>query len=355
MRAARDTVLSVVARALRFLALLSGVMAITPSLARADESTSSHTATLTYAQGDAATCPSESSFRNAIVSRLGYDPFTNDGATASHRLHVDVTFSRIGKGQKIRAQVDVKDAAGKPAGSRELRSDGEDCTDLAASLAIAVSIAIDPQSLTRSPAAAPSSSPSVAREPAPLPIPEPAPPPVPPLPPSPPPDAPPGPEVELAFGGSGTFLAQPTTALGTTLAIGIRLPRWSVALEGRAEFGLSSQMLGGAVVYTHMPQGTLFGCGHFGNLALCGAVTLGAFHASTDSGAAEASETRAFALAGPRVAYDLPLTSTISLRGALDLRLALTRVRLHFDGQEVWKSPSPIVPSVAFAVVVHFR
>jgi hypothetical protein len=140
---------------------------------------------LEYARGAGAEhCPEDAAVRSAVVARLGYDPFRDDAQRT-------VAAAIEGNKQRLRADVNLRDAAGAVTGTRRLVSDKNDCIELAAAMTLAISIAIDPQSLTR---------------PAP-----PPPPPTPPAPPTPAPAATPAP-------GSTPPAAPTTTSPGATAA-----------------------------------------------------------------------------------------------------------------------------------------
>src|SRR5262245_34038263 len=102
-------------------------------------------AQLRYARGPGAErCPDDATLRAAVTARLGYDPFT---AVADGDVTIiTVAIARAGRG--LRAVIDLE-ARGSPAGRRVLASPRPGCDDLAPTLELAISIAIDPLSLDR--------------------------------------------------------------------------------------------------------------------------------------------------------------------------------------------------------------
>src|SRR5204862_4286698 len=95
---------------------------------------------------DTTGCPDEQTLRNAVSARLGYDPFRPD---AERTLQVDIVVDRRHERRGLRAHVELRDAAGNSAGSRDIGSQRSDCGELASALTLAISIAIDPMILTR--------------------------------------------------------------------------------------------------------------------------------------------------------------------------------------------------------------
>src|SRR5262249_60144604 len=95
-------------------------------------------ARLLYVRGAGAEhCPEPAALRAAVAERLGYEPFADDA-----KIVVSATLS--GDGRTMRARIELRDASGEVAGSREITSRENDCAELAASAALATSIAVDP-------------------------------------------------------------------------------------------------------------------------------------------------------------------------------------------------------------------
>ncbi len=100
-------------------------------------------------------CADEQSLRSAVTTRLGYDPFRDDAVRI-----VTATIGRAPRG--LRGRVEVREADGAVAGSREIVSARNDCGELVSAMALAISIAIDPMSLMRPAGPVPSASSSPA-------------------------------------------------------------------------------------------------------------------------------------------------------------------------------------------------
>ena len=93
---------------------------------------------LEYARSErAASCPDRMALKAAVSKRLGYDPFF---PAARQTIVVEI----IDVDGELRAQMRLVDDDGMIVGSRELREQAGQCDELVASLALAISIALDP-------------------------------------------------------------------------------------------------------------------------------------------------------------------------------------------------------------------
>ncbi|MFO0677084.1 MAG: hypothetical protein U0169_11140 [Polyangiaceae bacterium] len=102
-------------------------------------------ARLVYVRGSGAeSCPDEDELRRAVATRLGYDPFF---PTASSTLIADVERA---KGRFV-AHIKLVGDDDVTRGARRLEHGGPSCADMIDTMALSISIAIDPESLTRAP------------------------------------------------------------------------------------------------------------------------------------------------------------------------------------------------------------
>ena len=90
---------------------------------------------------DAASCGDERGLRRAVARRLGYDPFVANRMNACGNVRAE--------GAGLRAHVYLIRDGNTAGGSRELSSPTRDCTELLAAVALAISIAVDPDALDR--------------------------------------------------------------------------------------------------------------------------------------------------------------------------------------------------------------
>jgi len=88
-------------------------------------------------EGNATRCPDEAALRTAVHARLGYDAFSPWG----ERAVVAEIFEDAGK---LRARLRLLDEHGVVVGTREVRAASDDCEELVRSLALSISITLDP-------------------------------------------------------------------------------------------------------------------------------------------------------------------------------------------------------------------
>lgn len=281
---------------------------------------------LTYSRGEgAASCPDEQALRESVAARLGRDPFRADGHGT-----VSATLTRGPRG--LRAVVELRDRSGRVTGSRLLTTARKDCQELAAAMALAICIAVDPLVLSRV-----------------LPPKEPPPPPPPPAPPPCPscPVCPPPPRAPVRFrAGAGVQLdigAVPTLAsLGIVAQAELRHRVFSLALEGRIdpELGSARAAADTGGVGATLLLALLVPCARLRSLGLCALLGMGALRGRGVDLAVPGHDTTFYAAAGARLSLEVPL---LPQRLALDLHLdglaPLTRTGLRIDGAEVWATP----------------
>lgn len=280
-------------------------------------------------------CPSPDELRDAVSARLGYVVWRPDAARV---VSVDIRAKRGG----VAAVVRIHDPAGAT-GERALQAPS--CPALAASVALAISIAIDPLSTGRPP---PPKAPAPAAIPAP-PKPEPA------L--SSPPEPPAGPSLRVfgAVGVNAAFLAAPGVAPGARLQLGGRLGKLSLALEGRADLPTGRQVAAGGRVTSALLSVGLSPCWHVEPFAGCLIGAAGVLRADAE-GLAQAQKGSAFhALVGARVAADWSMHRAVALRAQAEVGAVLTRIEIvdSQTGAAYWTTP-PITLSLALMAVVDF-
>jgi hypothetical protein len=105
-------------------------------------------------------CPNEATFRGLVAARLGYEPFVDESALALLvvlRQQAGVVAGRL-----------ELTARGEPRGERAMSSAPGDCYELAASLALAAAVAVDPEGVrAQTTAPEPKTAPPSARPPPP--------------------------------------------------------------------------------------------------------------------------------------------------------------------------------------------
>jgi len=297
---------------------------------------------LTYERSPAAAdCPDKETVLDAVRARLGFDPFREPAEIA---IRASVTRTA----DELTADLRLSDDRSE-GGEKRLVSRRADCSELASAMELALSIAIDPLSVTGV-APAPASPPAPSRPitvfvetlaPAPLPS-----------------SSPPGPagppKFLLALGGAvGSVGTSLSPTLGFLGGFGLASERWSVSLEGRADLPASREVEGGHITLS-MLSGTLVPCLHRRPFSGC---LLASFLALRGSGYdlddARQLTTTLLAL-GSRVALELPSTGAFAVRAHADVLAPLARTTLKVGGQPVWTSP-PVSVTLGVAAVVNFR
>jgi hypothetical protein len=291
---------------------------------------------LIYARGEGAgQCPDEPALRKAVVDRLGYDPFFPWADVTIVARVIPANGGFVGT-------VELVDKAGIVKGARELRASASQCGQLIASMALAISIAIDPDSLDRGGAppietrveeAEPTeefwkeeSAPSVDDKRATQ---------------APPPSgatARPPVRVEIAGQVAVASGFAPAVAIGPGLGVRLRYRAWSTSLEGRYLFAQDRDVTGGTLA-SSAADGTLSACGHAGPVFGCALGTAGALHVTGEGVDRPRSETAAMVRVGPRAGAEWRLSELFALQAHADLAFNLIRPDISLDGNLVWSAP----------------
>lgn len=295
----------------------------------------------------AESCPDERALRAAVAERVGYDPFF-----AWAKQAIVASMSPADKSGFV-ARIRLVDEQGIEYGTRELHVDGA-CADLLDAAALAIAIAIDPQSLLRAPVLRP---PVTERPPAP----EEPPPTVAPAPGAEEDSAPePGPLPEgapITFDGIagvvGSAGVAPALAVGARLGAAVRWRDASVSLEGRVDAPASRPARGGGRASSWLAVVTLAPCAHAGPLFACALVQAGQMRASGEAPGGLDQWAPWWAIGG-RLGLLAPLSDRTALRLGSDLVGNLARQPLNLNGYTVWEAP-PVAESLGADVVVHFR
>jgi hypothetical protein len=274
-------------------------------------------------------CPDEAKLRAGVTARLGYDPFS---ATAEEGLQVGLHRS----GRELEARITMSDGQGQVRAERRLVSRQGDCTELASSVELAVSIAIDPFRVS----APPEPAPAPPMPPAPAPV-------VPPPPPAPSPLS--GQAKAGAVVGQGTA---PTRTLGFVLGGAARRGRWSLGLDAQANLPRNDSLREGTI-RSYSLTGSLVPCVHIHDAAACALFTAGSLHAEGRDLTAARKITRLAVALGARLAYALPLFGRWSLLFHADVTTPMTYIELQVDHQNVWTTP-PLAAALGIDLTINF-
>jgi hypothetical protein len=290
-----------------------------------------------YARLDGAgACPDLATIQSGVASRLGYEPFDERGRDL---VRATIHLSEHG----LEARIEMLDEDGSLKAERKLTSRRRDCAELASSVELAISIAIDPFRLDAahpaagtgqataeatsalgkgsddasaqvSPtvsAAKESVVPSKLRRPL---------------------------SGRVEAGLLGALGTAPSSALGFSAGAGIRGGDLSLAIEGRADLPASTSLRVGEAS-TSLLVASLLPCAHFRMLATCALVSAGALWAA-GHGLEDARRVRLpYVAVGARLAAAIPLMPRLSLTIHGDLTRPLVETRVEVDGAAVWTSP----------------
>jgi hypothetical protein len=307
--------------------------------------------------GKATLCPDKAMLAQAVAKRLGYQPFF---AAAERKLVAEIS----SRGNVLHARATLVDKTGVVRGDRQLSAAVSECGELIASLALAISITLDPMSLAADKPAPPgeNDAPSAAaaeraeqrvdrpagaadsREPIGTPS-----------------DAPAttiteqpakdadtvttpisserGLQLNANLGISGMLGALPRVSPGLRLAV--------EALRGQA--ALSIEFTGTPVVTQAGPASAeadmslLFAsavpCVMFGRLGACAVVSVGRWLGQGLYVEQPRKATHFYAAAGLRMMALLPLTEPLYLRLHAGSAATMTRPSFELASEEIWRPP----------------
>jgi hypothetical protein len=328
---------------------------LSAALSIATRATAAPTSKLLYSRSnDASSCPDEEALRQAVADRVGGDRFSPSGTQT-------IVVSVFRRGSPFVATVALVDESGV-SHPRELHVEGS-CGELLDAVALAIAIAIDPQSLARSATPPPPPTPSepVATLPPPAAAPI-LPPPAPkeqPLGPVGEPSAPmpvrPAPlMIEARTGAVASLGTAPGPAVGLALGAEVRWRALSVALEGRVDAPSSMPASGGGEVSSWLVLGAIVPCFHQGPFFGCLVEQAGSVQTSGSGVSVTHAKSVPWRATGGRVGARLPFSETVEVQIHGDLVANLDPMTLVLDGAQVFKAP-PATESLGAGVVFHFR
>jgi hypothetical protein len=273
----------------------------------------------------ASACPELPAIAAGVAARLGYEPFDD---RASDLVRATIRTAAHG----LEARIELVDGDGVVKAERRLVSHQRDCTELASSVELAVSIAIDPLGVGA--AEPPASVPADVAEPRAVaaPAPEPTAPaasttrPHPPL------------AARVEGGVVGTAAKAPSYSLGARVGGALGGHIFSIGLEGQADFSARKPLQQGYARAT-LWTASLVPCARQGVVAVCALFTAGLLRGSGDELFDAHSTNLFYAAAGLRLSFAIPLTSSLALTVHGDATAPFTEEQLRVDAQTVWTSP----------------
>ncbi len=332
-------------------------MAFAAGGARAEADTS-HKARLVYLRGiGTETCPPEAELSDAVAARLGYEPFST---WAQDTLFVELTKDAQG----FTAKVKLVDSGSNVRGERELHARNA-CADLVPTMALTISLAIDPMASARN-GALPEDTPP-REKPVDLDAG------VPPLPPNEGTEPrhndenmrDPQPRVEQSLaagvGVLGSVGSAPAPNVGLSLFAEGRYAWLSLGLEGRVDFPSSASVDRAVSVSGASPEvsswllvGELRACGHVRGAFGCVLGMAGELHASGIDVSSPREAGALYGAAGLRAGYDYDIVPRFALRGQIEGDLTLTRYALKVGGVEAYRY-APIAGNIGVFGLVRFQ
>ena len=310
---------------------------------------------LRYAVPEGADCPSDDEFREMVSARLGSAPWASgegSDARGERAKKADDAPVRVAKVQVLGTSARLTglmrlEERGQLIGERRFTPVGP-CRELIETIAFALVVAVDP---LRTAAAQPPPSPAPAPEPAPSPAPELG--------------AesaavarPPRPEIEFvpSLGIVGSVAAMPEVSFGLTVDLALRFPRFSLALEGRADLPRTAPLAMGGSVETALFVGGLIPCVRFGAGQGCVAARVGALRIKGEGLEEPRTATELYSSVGLRGGYELELSEGFALRLTAELNFVLTRITITDQGVAVpfryWSTPL-LNGDLGLALVLH--
>jgi hypothetical protein len=282
---------------------------------------------LVYDRGAGAErCLNDEALRAEVTARLGANVFEEP---AERILTV-----RLGRGRpgSLTAVITLTTSAGEALGKRELSAHGEDCAELAAALALELSIAIDPLGRAR------------AKPPQPPP----------PSPPAPAPPAAPPPPVptDVVLGAGAALVAglSPGAAAAFRVSAELRRPAFAIGIEGLAS--LPSQVsAGGGQVSASVLAAALVPCARWHWTSGCALIQAG----EIDGGSSGLDNPRQahtpYVAVGARAQLDIPVHPLVTCRVTADLLAQLVQTTLTVGTTPAWTS-SPVGGGLALGVAI---
>ncbi|MFO0664856.1 MAG: hypothetical protein U0174_12945 [Polyangiaceae bacterium] len=311
-------------RKARLLSVLAFAAGFWPAASRA-----APTARLVYMRGEGAeACVDEEGLTNAVAKRLGRDPFRPIAEST-----IAVTVRR--EESRFVARLTMADRQGKERGERILKSKGDDCADLTDTLALTISIALDPLVLVRPPPKDESPSDPASVPPIPL-SPDPPPPPMAP----PPPVSPPRSRFSFGIGTGGhvSFLAAPAVAAGPDLWANVYYRYIGAELSTRIDAPAGRSTSEGGTVSAAITGATFGPCARASILAFCVPLTMASLAVSSRDITSPRSDTQLWFALGGRLSVAIPVTTALRVRVFGEVAAPLAPYELRVNGRVVYTS-----------------
>lgn len=268
----------------------------------------------------ASLCPDSDALRGLVAERLGYDPVRAD-AEPELRVRIDVA------DETLRGHVSYYDARGALVGERFLASSQLDCSELSATIALTVSLILEPPRVSpggAKPAAATAgaATPPIGNDFG-----------------GPPEHASHAVGTRLGVETVGAMGTAPAPAVGFSALVGLSYRNWMVDLDGRGDLFAGAHDGGPAGVRSSLLSATLAPCRRVGAFLACPLVTLGSLQTETFDVPHSARRGALVAGVGARLGAEVDLGASFALRGRVDGLASLTQTTLTMGKDQIWAVP----------------
>jgi hypothetical protein len=313
---------------------------------------------LVYARGPGAErCPDEGAFRRAVEARVGYDPFF---PWAPLTVSVEVK----AESGSLSARIVVVGRDGFEHGAQTIVSQDGDCSELVASVGLAVSVALDslPEVPREDSAPAAVNKTDIEKtdtvESSALPsLPVPQPPPGPPVQEAPRPATPAAREAAslwAAAGIRGSYGTWTAATVAPDLLVELRWRALGLALQGRYDLPATVGLSTGVKATVDRPSGAILPCLHLGSWLGCGIAMAGIQRAWGDVASSQTA-TAAFLAFGGRLGFDTPLFARVHLLATADIVGIATPFTVAVDlqgGGQATVASAPVEASGGIALAM---
>lgn len=260
-------------------------------------------------QPGAANCPDRATLESAIAARLGYSPFKTDAVAT-------VVAKVVAAGTGLSATVESFDGRGTRTGRRTFDSPTQDCSELAASIELAITIAVDPQAALGAPASLPAQPPQVA----------------------------PAEPMHFSVGvwAAGELGLGPSATGAAALQLALSYRAFEVALEGWADVPSSTEVSEAdtriGTVSANVLAGSLLACGVYRWFGACAVGSVGAMRVTGELSGLATRQTAVLPLAGARLRGNIAL-GPVRLQPFVEVDFVLNRVTVRTPTATIWVTP----------------
>jgi hypothetical protein len=298
----------------------------------------------------AAACPDREALRTAVSKRLGYDPFF---PVARQAIEVDIA----AEGDMLTASMRFVNDAGIIVGSRKLSERPDHCAELVTSLALAISITLDPSAAFEDPVAPVQrevdqveDAPEVTAAPVLVEAPPMAEPPSDRLP---EPRRRPAPRLGFRAAPVLAIGRLPNVAVGASVAVGARagIAQGFLEVSGFAAASRASNQ--GGSVEASLISAALVPCASFARWSACGVGALGRLSAEGRDVDAGKRERRLYAAVGVRMEVKQAVGEHLTVFLGVDALKTFTPLTFRLHGVPVWQTAWGSF-GAALGVELHF-